>query len=455
MDTAVVAVVAGALLLGVGLGAWLRGATMGRRLRRMTEAITRLGKGEPEIRTNEGGPAEVAELATAVNRAADRLGKQLPALRREQHVRDLILSSMQEGVLLVDGDGGIVFANEAMDEHLRTRTESLNQLHPPAFREAIELAAQTRSPLSVEAEMTAPNAWLRGTAVPAAEGSAVLLVVRDVTEAKRLDSVRRDFVANASHELKTPAASIQATAETIRLAAADDPAVIPRFAEQLDREALRLSRIVADLLDLSRLETGSDIDEDVRLDTLLHEEGARLREAAASAQVELELDATPVPPIRGSGRDLALCIRNLVDNAIRYTKPGGRVEVAVVEGATGDVVVRVSDTGVGIPSRDLPRIFERFYRVDRARSRQSGGTGLGLSIARHVIENHRGEIAVESELGVGTRFEIRFPPVPPKPAGDPFTHDREGPAAKGESFPGSDPSGAGQISSPAGRSSNN
>jgi signal transduction histidine kinase len=237
----------------------------------------------------------------------------------------------------------------------------------------------------------------------------VLLVVGDVTEAKRLDAVRRDFVANASHELKTPAASIQATAETIRLAAQDDPAVLPRFAEQLDREAIRLSRIVADLLDLSRLETGSDIDEDVRLDALLREEAARFEEAARSGEVQLEIDAAPVPPIRGSGRDLALCIRNLVDNAIRYTKPGGRVDVAVVEGADGGVVLRVADTGVGIPSRDLPRIFERFYRVDRARSRQSGGTGLGLSIVRHVVENHGGAVSIESELGVGTRVEIRFP----------------------------------------------
>ncbi|MEX0754549.1 MAG: ATP-binding protein [Actinomycetota bacterium] len=400
-----------AAIAGAGSGWWVATRAFGRRLRSATDAVDRLGDADTEARTLEGGPAGAAALAGAVNRAGERLGGQVRALRREQRIRDLILSSMQEGVLLFDGDGGgVVFANDAIDRHLRTRPATASQLHPPALREAVEHAASVSRPVSVEVEMTAPSAWLRGTAVPAIGGNSVLLVLRDVTEAKRLDAVRRDFVANASHELKTPAASIQATAETIRIAAEDDPAVVPRFAQQLDREAIRLSSIVADLLDLSRLETGSDIDDDVRLDVLLREETPRIQDAARAADVELEIDAAPVPPIRGARRDLALCVRNLVDNAIRYTKPGGNVLVAVVEGAGGEVVLKVADTGIGIPSRDLPRIFERFYRIDRARSRDSGGTGLGLSIVKHVVENHGGAVSVDSELGQGTRFEIRFPP---------------------------------------------
>jgi two-component system, OmpR family, sensor histidine kinase SenX3 len=236
-------------------------------------------------------------------------------------------------------------------------------------------------------------------------------VLRDVTEARRLEAVRRDFVANASHELKTPVATIRAAAETLRDGALDDPPAARRFAEQLEREALRLSRIVTDLLDLSRLETGSDLEERVRIDAVVAEELKRLEPEASDAGVSIDLRADGVPSVRGSGRDLALLVRNLVDNAIRYSPEGGQVDVTV----TSDpefVSLRVADNGAGIPSRDLSRVFERFYRVDRARSRDTGGTGLGLSIVKHVAENHGGEVRVESELGRGTTFEVRLPTRP-------------------------------------------
>ena len=235
-----------------------------------------------------------------------------------------------------------------------------------------------------------------------------MLVIRDITETRRSEQVRRDFVANASHELKTPAASIQAAAETIRTAAVEDPSVIPHFASQLEREAARLSRIVSDLLDLSRLESGSVMEETVALEAIVRDEGERFEGPAAEAGVGLSIDASSVPRVRGSARDLALLVRNLVDNAIRYTGPGGEVHVELTSG-DGEVVLAVVDTGLGIPSRDLPRIFERFYRVDRARSRETGGTGLGLSIVKHVAENHGGRVEVTSELGQGTRFEVRLP----------------------------------------------
>jgi two-component system sensor histidine kinase SenX3 len=241
---------------------------------------------------------------------------------------------------------------------------------------------------------------------------SVLLVLLDVTEAKRLDAVRRDFVTNASHELKTPAASIQAAAETIETAAADDVGAVPRFAGQLQREAARLSRIVSDLLDLSRLESGSELVDNVRLDAIVNDERERLQRAAESGGITIDVHTERTSSVRGSTRDISLLVRNLVDNAVRYTKPGGRIDVGV-SSSDGTVVLTVADTGVGIPSRDIGRIFERFYRVDRARSRETGGTGLGLSIVRHVIENHRGTIDVRSELGRGTTFEVRLPAAPP------------------------------------------
>src|SRR5262249_28496741 len=182
---------------------------------------------------------------------------------------------------------------------------------PRAFRQAARRAIQIGEIQRMEAETSAPSKWLRASAISVGPDRSVLLVIRDVTEARRLEAVRRDFVANASHELKTPAASIRAAAETLRDRAIDDPPAAPRFTEQLEREAMRLSRIVSDLLDLSRLEAGSDLTERVRLDAVAADEIERLEDRADEADVALALHADGVPAVDGSGRDLALLVRNL------------------------------------------------------------------------------------------------------------------------------------------------
>jgi signal transduction histidine kinase len=356
-----------------------------------------------------------AREATAASEGAERstrdLKGRLRATDEERRSMALALSSMREGVVLLSGTGAVTYANPALETLQLARPSSLDALLPLGLRDAVRRTMDGQVPSVAEVETGAPSRWLRGEAFPVGDDGSVLLVVRDVTEARRVDSIRREFVANASHELKTPAASIQAAAETLRTAALEDPAVVPRFAAQLEQEASRLSRIVSDLLDLSRLETGSDLDEEVALDTILRDEGERFETPAREAGVELAVDAMPVPRIQGSARDLALMVRNLVDNAIRYTRPGGCVKVSL--GAVGGhVTLTVADTGLGIPSRDLPRVFERFYRVDRARSRETGGTGLGLSIVKHVAENHGGSVRVESELGAGSTFEVRLPASP-------------------------------------------
>ncbi len=342
----------------------------------------------------------------ALERSAEELRGRIQSLDEERRAMETVLSSMEEGVVLFGADGGVLLANTAASRHLGSRPSSLTALLPLALERAVRTAAEERATVAVEVETGAPSRWLRASAIPV--GGSVLLVLRDVTQPKRVEAVRRDFIANASHELKTPAASIQAAAETIRTAISEDPEVVARFAEQLEREATRLSRIVSDLLDLSRLESGSDLDELVALDRLLREELERFEEVAADAQVTLSVRTEVTPPVRGSARDLSLLVHNLVDNAIRYTKPGGRVGVAVFA-EDGEVLLKVEDTGTGIPSRDLSRIFERFYRVDRARSRETGGTGLGLSIVKHIAENHGGTVEVHSELGRGTTFLVRLP----------------------------------------------
>ena len=326
---------------------------------------------------------------------------------QERAVRDLVLSSMRDGIVLIARDGSVAFTNEAVSRHLASEPTSLGTVMPLALRSAIQDGRARGVPASVELETGVPARWLRASITPAADG-ATLLIVRDVTERRRTEAVRRDFVANASHELKTPAATIRAAAETLRQAALDDPPAVPRFAAQLDREAVRLSRIVADLLDLSRLESGSTLDERVSLGATAREEAKRLEEAAERGGVTVEVRAQDDAIVRGSGRDLALLVRNLIDNAIRYSHEGGKVTVDV-ERDDGSLILAVGDTGIGIPTRDLSRVFERFYRVDRARSRETGGTGLGLAIVKHVVENHGGTIEVESELGLGTTFRIRIP----------------------------------------------
>jgi len=349
--------------------------------------------------------ALVAERRAA--EATEELARREATSREAGAVQDLILDSMQEGILLFGADRRSAFVNDALEHHLDARPGSMDELLPVDLREMVRGVVESSVPDSIEVERGAPSRWLRVAATPAGDGAA-LVVVTDITESRRIEAVRRDFVTNASHELKTPVASIQATAETLRGAIEDGSGAAPRFAVQLEHEALRLSRIMSDLLDLSRLESGSEDGEPVGFDTLVRDEVERFQEQAHAAGVFLSVAATDPAAVRGSARDLSLLVRNLVDNAIRYTQEGGTVLVRVAGDADG-VTLTVRDSGAGIPSRDLPRVFERFYRVDRARSRETGGTGLGLAIVRHVAENHGGSASVVSEFGIGSTFTVRLP----------------------------------------------
>jgi two-component system sensor histidine kinase SenX3 len=232
--------------------------------------------------------------------------------------------------------------------------------------------------------------------------------VRDVSELRRVESVRRDFVANVSHELKTPIGALALLAET--MAAGDDTPVNTQLADRVQHEAGRLARIVDDLLDLSLIEAQEAATrEPVPVHVVLHEAAERVRGVAEAADIPLT-----VPPVAtdlvvsGDQAQLVSAVTNLLDNAVKYSEPRQAVEVetATVDGA---VIISVRDHGIGIPSRDLERIFERFYRVDRARSRATGGTGLGLSIVRHIAHAHGGDVRVESTEGEGSTFLLRLP----------------------------------------------
>jgi two-component system, OmpR family, sensor histidine kinase SenX3 len=235
----------------------------------------------------------------------------------------------------------------------------------------------------------------------------------DPDELRRVNKIRRDFVANVSHELKTPATSLRLLAESLEETIDEDPVQARLFAAQLKRETERLSQLITDLLDLTRLESEERVENPVPVDvrSVLMSVLARMRSVARKKSITLvwkRFGRAAQYTVRGDETLLTSMFTNLVDNAVKYTPPGGRVEVTGgFEG--GEIVIRVSDTGIGIPEEKLPRIFERFYRVDKARSKETGGTGLGLSIVKHTAENHGGRVAVESALGEGSTFTVYLP----------------------------------------------
>jgi signal transduction histidine kinase len=348
-----------------------------------------------------------ASIAEAAERMREEAARRLTETEGDRSTRDAILASMEDGVLLFDQDGSVVYQNDRARQLLSGGLDSAKGLAQPALRELAARVASGETPEPVEVIAGPIPRTLLASARPISEDQT-LLVLRDVTQARMTDAVRRDFVANASHELKTPVASIRALAETLAAAASSDPDEVPRFAAQLEREAIRLSRIVSDLLDLSRLEAEEVSRGEVRLDRVVAEEMRRMERRAEEAGLALQSRLEEPVLVRLSVRDLSLLARNLLENAVQYTRRGGRIEVSVgTENGTAVLVVR--DTGIGIPGREQARVFERFYRVDRARSRETGGTGLGLSIVKHIVENHGGTVRVQSELGLGSTFTVRLP----------------------------------------------
>ena len=318
------------------------------------------------------------------------------------------LEALPLGVVVTAPDGRVLFRNDAADALLGTRAS--DALAWRALSDLLAEAAAGRTgsrPLDLYGP---PRRTLSLTAVPL-EDRAAAVTVEDVSERKRLDAVRRDFVANVSHELKTPVAALGLLAET--LVAEDDHAVIQRLTQRMEQEAFRVARIIDDLLSLSRLE-GEEVvrHESVRVQDVVDEAVEQILPTAGLRSVQFTVTAPPRSwTVQGDHRQLVSALANLLENAVKYSDDGSTVEVgARTDGRTIQLVVR--DHGIGIPSRDLGRVFERFYRVDRGRSRDTGGTGLGLSIVRHVATNHGGDVSVESIEGEGSTFTLSIPAEP-------------------------------------------
>jgi two-component system sensor histidine kinase SenX3 len=326
------------------------------------------------------------------------------------------LDRVSEGVVVCDPDGREVYRNRRAANLVPTRLDGAlvgqtiearlaEACRGASSESAIDLYAPSRRTLVVRAfGLTGQDGPLGAAAI-----------VEDASERQRIDAIRRDFVANVSHELKTPVGALSLLAETLQ--DEDDPEVVARLSQRVGAEAERLGRIIDDLLDLSRIEVNEADHEAAVLADLLDEVVGPLRPLAVARQIHLEL--APVPSrvtLSCNRRDVVSAISNLVDNAIKYSEMGGCVQIMARRDGRY-VEVAVGDRGIGIPHRDTERIFERFYRVDRARSRSTGGTGLGLSIVRHVAANHGGSITVESREGQGSTFTLRLAVDGGRPAG--------------------------------------
>ena len=360
---------------------------------------------------------DLAALALALNRLAETAEAQFAAVRDERDHLKAILSSMNEGVLVVGADRRARLANPAFyqlfdltgDVAGRTALELLRQ---PELARIVEDTLRLGEGQGGQIELHAPERrtiLLASAALAGGERGAVV-VTRDTTELTRVADMRRDFVANVSHELKTPLAAIRGYAETLRDGALDDPPVAQRFTARILEQSRRLQALLDDLLTLSRLESVSHVAErePVDLNAIIQRAADLLIPAARDRKVHLEVKAEPVPQISGDADGLERLVLNLVDNAIKYNRPDGRVDVHLGRD-DGHIVLEVADTGIGIPAESLPRIFERFYRVDKGRAREEGGTGLGLAIVKHVAQVHGGQVDVESRAGKGTTFRVRLP----------------------------------------------
>ena len=407
-----------------------------RRIEQLKDFSRRVAGGDFRPLQFAGPRDEVAELAEALNETAAHLDGTIQSLSGERNRSSAILRSMIEGVAVIDARERLIFFNRAFAGILNldpARTENrplIEVIRNSQLVALIRKALEGQEGLQADVVMGfVPQRSFAVTAAPvnpldSAAGkisagktgepgkrSGAVVVLHDVTELRRLERVRQDFVANVSHEFKTPLTAIQGFAETLLGGAIDDSRNNRRFLEIIREHASRLARLTDDLMKLARIEAGKlEVQSSpVNLADVAEtcEETTRLKAGRKQIAVEIDVPAA-LPPVRGDANLLHEVLQNLLDNAVQYTHPGGKIHVSAA--ARGlDMVVTVSDTGIGIPLADQERIFERFYRVDAARSREAGGTGLGLSIAKHFVEAQGGRIWVESEVGTGSKFSFSVP----------------------------------------------
>ncbi len=383
-----------------------------RRLGRVERFSKRIAAGELEARIEETAPDELGRVEASLDVAAQQLERSFTSLQEKRHELETLLNSMQEAVVTIGPDERVQWANHSMDQLVPQRTRLnaaiVETVRDPDFLRAVREVSETRMPAVVRASSIVPGRAFEVTAAPLPGGGAVL-VLRDLTETERVEKTRRDFIANVSHELRTPLTSIQGYAETL-LDTAADGSHSHDFLEIIRKNAARMSRLTEDLLTLARVESGEqrfDV-RPVSTGDLLQEAVQNFREIAGEQGVEIDIKDAAYTEVSADPEAIQQIFSNLIENALKYGTPGKRISLGA-SSVDDAVEFYVRDFGPGISSEHIPRLFERFYRVDRARSRESGGTGLGLAIAKHIVLVHGGTIRAESELNHGSTFFFTLP----------------------------------------------
>lgn len=394
---------------------WALSAWFARPLEAMKSTANALADGELAVRVRSRRSDAVGELGRAIDRMADQLAERFDRVEAEKERLRTIVDAMIEAVLVTDPAGRIVLWNEAFVRLVGRDPEGatiLEALRNPELGDAVRdaTAAQLRTETSFEWSTPSGSRSLRAQIAPLPRRAGVVTVLHDVTDLKRADAVRRDFVANASHELRTPLTSIRGFAETLLDGAIEDPVIARRFARNIADNAVRLQRLVEDLLELSRAES-PDVDFELEPVSALEvaERVVRsLEDRARAKSTSLRVDASADESwCLAEPKALDHVLTNLVENAIKYTPDGSHVVVRVTP-EEDRMRIAVEDDGPGIAPQHLPRIFERFYRIDSGRARDQGGTGLGLSIVKHMSSRMKGDVRVDSRLGRGTTFTVRL-----------------------------------------------
>lgn len=418
-----VGVAVGVALLMAAMLSFIISQSISKPLEEMRVGAERFARGDFDFRLSAPESDELTALAEAMNSMAAQLSERMQAIKKQRGELEAVLSSMVEGVLAIDPAERIMWVNRAAADLLEVDEEKAKgrmlqeAVRNPKLQEFVAAALASAVPIDGDLVLqTEPERYIQATgmSLKAPEGgtAGVLIVLNDVTRIRQLESVRRDFVANVSHELKTPITSIKGFVETLMDGAAARPEDLQRFLTIIAKQADRLNSIINDILSLSRLEHEAERNQ-VELApgpvvAMLKDALEVCADRAAEKRIALSLECPEGLLCRMNAALLEQAVVNLIDNAVKYSGEGTRVEVAAFQNAD-QVVITVRDQGPGIAKEHQDRIFERFYRVDKGRSRQLGGTGLGLAIVRHIALAHQGSVAVESEPGKGCAFFVRLP----------------------------------------------
>ena len=400
------------------LAAWLIARTTTRPIRELTKASRKIAAGQLEQKIRVHQKDEIGQLAQAFNEMSSNLKTTVEAISTEKAKLTNILANMADGVIMTDADGNVVLANPAAGKLFGFKEENavnkpiIEVVHDHEVDEILKLCLKTGQEQNTQFESGIARRFLRAIAVPIDKDgrlNGALLLLQDLTELKNLQTMRRELVGNISHELRTPIAGIKAMAETLQDGAIDDKETARDFLARIEGEADRLTQIVTELTQLSRIETGqAELKmESVNLNALIDGVLAEMSPLAERQQITLLKELSPdLPPIQADKDRIRQTIINLVHNAIKFNKPAGKVTVSTGYDSNS-VTVSVADTGIGISKEDLPHVFERFYKADKART--GGGSGLGLAIAKHTVQAHGGDISVHSEEGKGSTFTFSLP----------------------------------------------